>query len=329
MTPETLENVVKHKVSVRAMRDAQAYATPARLPPVVRDACDLLRTEIKPARAIVPSWIYEGLGLLASAPKFGKSTLMLQIIVAVASGGEFWGVQVPKAKVLMIDLETNERRLRRKLDQAGITSLEPGMLSYATSWPRGAAGVAAIAEYVDEHDVRLVVIDTWQRFREAESGKKNAYAADYDALAQVQELCKTRPGLAIVAIHHRRKAASDDPIDSINGSAGIAASADAIWILARKGGDYFLHIEAREWDREENEFRIERDAGRWALSDAPRYSANEIEVLKLLDIAKGLTPTALGEALGITRQSAHVRLNRMRESGLVRCEQGGVWHATA
>lgn len=310
----------------RAMRDAEAYAFKPAPPPTVLDAADLLRKEMKPARAVVPGWLYEGLGLLAAAPKVGKSTLMLQIVVAVAKGGEFWGEAVPKARVLMIDLETNERRLRRKLDDAGVSDLEPGMLMYATSWPRGRAGVERIAEYVDAHQVKLVVIDTWQRFRETDSGKRNAYASDYDALAMVQELCKSRPGLAIVAVHHRRKAVSDDPIDSINGSAGLAASADAVWIMTRKGAEFALHIEARDWERDDNEFRIERDNGRWSLSDAPRFSQNDAEVLRLLDIGKGMTPTALGEGLGISKQAAHARLHRMRDAGLVRCDKG-VWNA--
>jgi RecA-family ATPase len=235
------------KASSRAKRDAEAYTFQPIKPPIVLDAADLLRKELKPVRAVVPMWIYEGLTLLASAPKVGKSTLMLQIEVAVAKGGEFWGVPVPQAKVLMIDLETNERRLRRKLDEAGVADIEPGMLMYATTWPRGRAGVEQIAAYVDQHGIKLVVIDTWQRFRETDSGKRNAYASDYDALAMVQEVCKTRPGLAIVAVHHRRKAVSDDPIDSINGSAGLAASADAIWIMSRKGAEFTLHIEARAW----------------------------------------------------------------------------------
>lgn len=306
----------------RASLDADAYEFRPVKPPTVLDAADLLRKELKPARAVVPLWLYEGLTLLASAPKLGKSTLMLQIEAAVATGGEFWGVRVPKAKVLMIDLETNERRLRRKLDEAGVADIEPGMLMYATTWPRGRAGVDQIAEYVDQHGIKLVVIDTWQRFRDAENGKRNAYAADYDALAMVQELCKTRPGLAIVAVHHRRKAASDDPIDSINGSAGLAASADSIWIMSRKGADFVLHVEARDWERDDNEFRIAREDGRWALADAPRLSQSELEVLRHLDLTGGMTGPQLGDALGITRQAALSRLNRMRAAGTVDYRDG-------
>lgn len=294
----------------------------------VLDAAALLKQEIKPVNYVVPGWIPEGLLMLAAAPKVGKSTLILQVAVSKAAGLKFWGADVPKGKVLMIDLETNARRLRRKLEGAGVTSLEPGRLLYATEWPRGAAGVERIAQMLDDDpEICLVIIDTLQRFRDAGGGSKNAYAADYEALAPLQQLCRERSGLAIVCVHHKRKALSDDPIDSVNGSAAIAGAADGIWIMNRKGGEYTLHIQARDWERDLDEFRIERDGGRWALTDAPRYSDSEREVLQLLDITNGMTSAQMAEGLKVSRQAAHTRLVRMKGLGLVAYREGA-WYAS-
>lgn len=291
----------------------------------VMDAAALLKQEIKPVNYVVPFWIPEGLLVLAAAPKVGKSTLILQITVCKAAGLPFWGSDVPAGKVLMIDLETNTRRLRRKLEAAGVTALPPGQLLYATEWPRGMAGVDRIAQQLDaDPAITMVVIDTLQRFRDGSGAGKNAYAADYEALAPLQQLCRDRPGLAIVVVHHKRKAASDDPIDSINGSAAIAGAADGIWLMSRKGSDYMLHVQARDWERDEDEFRIERDGGQWRLVDGPRYTPNEAEVLKLLDTAGGMTGPQLGEALGVHRTSAHERLKRMQAGGLV-IFRDGAW----
>lgn len=293
----------------------------------IRDASELLMATPTPVRAIVPNWLYEGLGLLVANPKIGKSTLILQFVVAIVTGGELWGETVPRAKVLMIDLETNERRLRRKLEQAGALNIEPGWLMYATSWPRGLLGVDAIAEALDaDPAIKLVVIDTLQRFRDPDGGKQNAYAADYEAIAPLQQLCRERPGLAIVLVHHKRKSVSEDPIDSINGSAAIAGACDAIWIMSRKGSEFTLHIQGRDWDRDEDTFAIERDGGQWRLVDGPRWSANEAEVLRHLEIAKGMTAQQVGDALGIHRVSALERLKRMEQRDLVR-RDGSVWHA--
>jgi hypothetical protein len=294
----------------------------------IKDAGDLLMTKLTPVTYVIPQWIPEGLLLLVASPKIGKTTLAMQIILALVTGGNFWGQDVPPAKALMIDLETNERRLRRKLEQAGVMALDPGLLYYATEWPKGLHGVEKIAQALDEDPaIKLVVIDTLQRFRDSGSGKQNAYAADYDALAPLQQLCRDRAGLTIICIHHKRKAATDDPIDSINGSAAIAGASDAIWIMSRKGSEYTLHIQARDWERDEDTFSIERDGGQWRLVDGPRYSENEAEVLKHLEIGGGMTSTQLGEALKISRQSAHERLTRMKDRGLVRYSDSA-WHAS-
>ena len=293
----------------------------------IHDAAALLMTEPTPVRAVVPGWLYEGLGLLVANPKVGKSTLILQIAIAVASGSEFWGSFTTPSKVLMIDLETNERRLRRKLAEAGAQRVSEGMLMYATAWPRGILGVEQIALTVDNDPaIRLVVIDTLQRFRDSTSGRQNAYAADYEALAPLQQLCRDRPGLAIVCVHHKRKAASDDPIDSINGSAAIAGACDQIWVMTRKGSDFTLQIEGRDWERDENTFAIERADKGWHLSDKPRYTPGEAEILRLLTDTKGMTGPQVGEALKVSRQGALERLSRMRERGLV-IYRDKAWHA--
>ena len=311
---------VQAKVDAR-LRKAEP---PARF--AIFDAAALLMQEVKPVNYVIPGWIPEGLLLLAAAPKVGKSTLILQVAVCKAAGLPFWGEDVPAGKVLMIDLETNARRLRRKLEAAGATTLPAGQLLYATEWPRGALGVERIAETLDQYpDIRLVVIDTLQRFRDAGNGNRNAYAADYEALAPLQQLCRERSGLAIVAVHHKRKAASDDPIDSINGSAAIAGAADGIWLMSRKGSEFTLHVQARDWERDEDEFAIERDSGLWRLVNGPRFTPNEAEVMKLLQVTGGMSTNQVGEALRVSRQSAHERLSRMRDRGFIRYAEGA-WH---
>lgn len=320
--------LVDRRVEERGGRTKAVKRAQAALPssPRILDAAALMKKPLTPVRYAIPGWLPEGLTLLVANPKVGKSTLILQAAVALAGGGDFWGEAVPRGKALMIDLETNERRLRRKLEESGVCDLESGWLLYATEWPRGLLGVEAIAQALDDNPgIRLVVIDTLQRFRDS-AGAKNAYAADYEALAPLQQLCRERPGLAIVAVHHKRKAATDDPIESINGSAAIAGAADGIWILSRKGGEFTLHVQARDWERDEDEFRLERRDGSWELSDAPRFSSADAEVLKHLDVAGGMTPTQLGQALQVSKQAAHKRLRRMEASGLVGCKEG-VWYA--
>jgi hypothetical protein len=185
------------------------------------------------------------------------------------------------------------------------------------------AGIDMIAETLDANpDIRLVVIDTLQRFRSGAGGPTNAYANDYEALAPLQQLCRDRAGLGIVVVHHKRKALADDGIDSINGSAAIAGAADSIWLVSRKGGDFVLNVRARDWEQDEDEFLIERDRGQWRLSNQPRFSPHEVEALKLLDVTTGMSGVQMAQALRVSRQAAHARLRRLQGRGLVRFQEG-------
>lgn len=292
------------------------------------DVSVIMARTLAPVRYVIPGWLPEGLTLLVANPKVGKSTLVLQVAMSVASGGDFWGEQVPQAHVLMIDLETNERRLRRKLPQAGSGAVPPGAMKFAFEWPRGLVGVDEIARVLDEDAaIKLVVIDTLQRFRDSSAGK-NAYVADYEALMPLQQLCKERPGLAIVVVHHKRKSkgGDDDLIDSINGSAALAGAADGIWFLGRRGGEFTLNVQARDWERDDDEFLLARESGRWELSNASRFTYSEGEILSLLEKVGPAATVGIAEGLQISRQAALKRLQRMNELGQV-CFREGAWHA--
>lgn len=321
------ERAKRQRASAAAVDAARKKQEPELQPMAqILDASALLTTKLEPVRYAIPGWITEGVTLLVANPKAGKSTLVLQAVLALVTGADFWGEAVPAGKALVIDLETNPRRLRRKLHEAGIAELPTGVLLYATAWPRGIFGIEAIAQAVDaDQAIRFVVIDTWQRFRDNKPGL-NAYQADYEAMAPLQQLCKERPGLAIVVVHHRRKADAADPIDSINGSAAMAGAVDAIWVLGRKGADYVLHVQGRDWERDEAEFLLTRAQGRWELSDAPRFSFSERQMLSALDKVGPAPTAALAEALDITRQAALKRLQRMQGAGLVAFREGA-WYA--
>lgn len=96
---------------------------------------------------------------------------------------------------------------------------------------------AAMRAFVQEHGIRLIVIDSFVRVhrrKEQDAGEMNALYLD-----RVKPLL--RDGVAIVALHHKRKlpagshasAASDN--DDVRGSGDIRAAASAILFLRRVG----------------------------------------------------------------------------------------------
>lgn len=98
-----------------------------------------------------------------------------------------------------------------------------------------------------------MVIDTLAKVRPTRAKGGNAYDEDYAALTGLQRLA-AKHGVAIVVIHHLRKAASDDPLERISGTMGISGAADSLGVLQRsRGGDEAtLFITGRDIEDESN-----------------------------------------------------------------------------
>jgi RecA-family ATPase len=84
--------------------------------------------------------------------------------------------------------------------------------------------------------IRLVVVDTWKRYRTAKNIKQGDYDQDYDALAKVQAVA-SRQVVSIIVVHHTRKAKGDEVIDEISGTNGLAGAADAWMVIKADSGD--------------------------------------------------------------------------------------------
>lgn len=67
---------------------------------------------------------------------------------------------------------------------------------------------------------RMVVIDVFARVKGDRTGKETDYEFDYRRAAMLQSIA-TRHKLAVVVVHHTRKAGADDPFDEVSGTRGL------------------------------------------------------------------------------------------------------------
>ena len=68
-----------------------------------------------------------------------------------------------------------------------------------------------------------------------------------------------------MAVHHTRKMAAEDFVDTVSGTAGITGSADYILVLYRKRKSREGIIAVTGRDIEENEYALRIDNGLWSL----------------------------------------------------------------
>lgn len=267
---------------------------------------ELLAKDIPPPKWAVEDFIPEGLTIFAGKPKIGKSWLMLGISLAVALGGKALGkIDVEGGDVLYCALEDNERRLQTRLEILLPDGAKPDRFHYIAlgDLPKmDKGGLDMIGVFLDDMpNTRLVVIDTLQKFKAHGNAKRNAYEEDYDVFGVLQQFAMSR-GIALVLVHHMRKADADYELDEISGSTGATGASDSILILKRsvdgptlyrQGRDVIEETFAVEFDLENCIWTLQGEAKEVHMSEA-RRSIYQL----LVATPEGMTPKAIANALG-------------------------------
>ena len=289
---------------------------------------EVLKTMIfEPVKYVVPGIIVEGLTILAGKPKLGKSWLMLHAGVAVARGGFTLGeIHCIEGDVLYCALEDNQRRLQSRMTKLlGIARPWPKRMQYLCmgEMPRlNAGGLDMIRDWIKSvPEPRLIMIDTFATVRAPKKNNEPHYDADYESGKALQALA-SEFGVAIVIVHHLRKADADDVFDTVSGTLGLTGVVDTILILKRdsKGG-FTLHGHGRDLEALEKAIVWNADACTWTLiGDAKtvRRSSERAAILEALAAAtEPLAPSDIAAAAEMKAANVKVLLGKMLENGEV------------
>ena len=294
-------------------------------------AAELQGKRFAPIRWVVPGIVVEGLTLLAGKPKRGKSWFALNCALAVAGGGRALGaVECAEGDVLALMLEDNARRLQDRLRQLAPNGAWPARLTFHTAWPRlGEGALEALEAWAAARaEPRLILIDVLAAVRAAGNDRKSPYTDDYGALEGLQKFA-SKHRLALVVVHHCRKAAADDDVfDEISCTTGLTGAADSALVLKRgEGKTDFLYGRGRDLPEFEKAVTFDKTRGLWTvLGEADDFRGDEIE-RRVLD-ALGLSerPLALADvvaASGGAYEAVKQRLYRMIAAGRIRkCGRG-------
>ena len=288
-------------------------------------ADELLGMEFPPPQWAVPGFLAEGVNLLAGPPKVGKSWLSLGLALNVAAGVPALGsVEVEAGPVLYLALEDTPRRLQSRMRKILDGRAAPHGLTLATTCPPlPEGGAALIAGWLDRNPAaRMVVVDVFAKVRgRPPGGSVSAYDADYAAIGYAKRLADEH-AVAVVLVHHVRKAASEDFLEAVSGTNGLAGAADATLVLRRPRGeaDGILAVTGRDVDESEHALRFAPETGTWALIDGPAVdyavSGTRAAILRHLRAFPHLdTPRAISEATGMSYDNVKKACQRMAADG--------------
>ena len=300
--------------------------------------------EFPPLSFAVPGIIPEGFTLLVGPPKVGKSWLALSIALAVASGGYALGrIAVGFARpVLVLALEDGDRRLQERCRALLQGRNIPGHLHYLTRLSVPGTVLATVEAWLDKNGSAepLVVVDTLGKCLPPALAGESAYGRDYRIGGALKRVVDAHPGASLVALHHDRKAASDDFVDAVSGTHGLAGAADTIVLLSRprQSEDGVLHVTGR--DVPEGEYAVTSRGGVWSLLGSTLSAAaaqvatikaaalgdRSVDLLRFIsDHPDGVRRNDVAQALGIQPNEAGVYLGRLLAAGRVRRASRGLY----
>lgn len=264
----------------------------------------ILNTTYPEPRWAVKGLIPEGVTFIAGPPKLGKSIFSLCIAVAVAEGGKALShFDVEQGSVLYLALEDGPRRIQerlRKLTNGRISD----KLEVVTEWPRtNQGGLEAIEAWIERHnDARLLIVDTLKMIRPLATGRdRNAYDADYEAIQPLTKLVSQR--VALVVVHHTRKAIAEDPLATVSGSYGLTGAADGVLVLSRRRNrsDASLSVIGRDVEEQELALEFKPDMCLWSVlgkAEEVKRSGERQEILDLLfQTGEPMSPSNIAELL--------------------------------
>jgi hypothetical protein len=274
---------------------------------------------------VLPGILVEGVSLLAAKPKIGKSWLLLHAGYAVATGGFTLGeLHCAEGDVLYCALEDNFRRIKSRITKMfGPDAKGTARMTVLCEMKKLAeGGLDQIREWIGKAaSPRLIVIDTLSMVRVSMKKNDTQFQADYDAVKDLRTLAAEHH-VAIVLVHHLRKADSDDPFDTVNASLGLTAAVDSILIIKRdSNGNHTLHGRGRDLVELEKAILFDKDNCTWTITGeaadvAGSANRNAIKAA-LMENQTEMTIRDIADATGLRAVNLRLLLSRMAAAGQI------------
>ena len=298
------------------------------------DVQQLCEQQFPDLRYVVPGLFPEGVTLLASRPKLGKSWLLLQIGLAVANGVTTLvsSDKLVCGDVLYLALEDSPRRLKRRMQKYSGPNRDawPRRFTPVTNWKRldegGLDALRAWCKSVEKPT--LILIDVLKRVRAPRGRNQSDYDADYEACRGLQELA-SELGITIIVAHHDRKMDAEDVFDTVSGTLGLIGGVDAIAVIKRKGNAVTLYIEGRDLiDTVEKAINFDRETCRWSIlgeaAEVQRSGERQRVLTALGNVSDGMSVGEIVAAASLVSRNAadNLLFHMLRDGEVSRVKRG-------
>lgn len=224
--------------------------------------------DLPPITFYVDGLIPQGLTLICSLPKIGKSWMALDLCLSISRGMPFLGFKTLKTGCLYLALEDSEHRLKNRLNKVLNGDTAPDNFIYATRCDDIENGLINEIKNIIKKEpyIKVIVIDTLQKIRSDYNGKNN-YANDYKEVGTIKDFADDN-GLAIILIHHLKKGNDSDIFGKVSGTNGITGTADTTIVLDRQNRydkETILSITGRDVEQNQYILNFNKESCKWQM----------------------------------------------------------------
>lgn len=306
----------------------------------LRNGSWLNEQEFAPLSWAIPGLVPEGFTLLVGPPKAGKSWVLLGCLLAMAAGGHALGhIPCEPRRVLNMAFEDGDRRQQDRCRSLMGRDPIPGRYDYLTKLAAPDKLFHTMKAYLDLcEDAGMIAVDTLGKVMPDAKNGQTTYSRDYEIGSRMKNAADSRRGLSVIAVHHDRKAATEDFVESVSGTNGLAGAADTIIVLNRKrqSAEALLMVTGR--DVIEAEYALKLNQGVWeldgrTLADAARSARQRRDdgdlgeksrdIIRFVgEHVEGVRAKDVAERFGA---DAHMYLKRLLEAGRIDKAERGIY----
>lgn len=232
------------------------------------NAKELMSMDLEAPHTVVENMICQGVTIYAGAPKIGKSWNCLDICISICNGKTVLGFKTNKCDCSYFALEDSWYRLQNRLKkilgdedipenfhlQINCSTLDNGLIE-------------ELENHLKEFpNVKLIIIDTFQKIRGSQSGKSDMYKNDYNEVSKIKSFADKHK-ICIVLIHHLKKGKEEDVFEKVNGSNGIGGAADTTIVLSKikDKKEVLFSIQGRDVESNEKLLLFNKETFKWEV----------------------------------------------------------------
>jgi RecA-family ATPase len=288
---------------------------------------ELTKMEAKRKPMVVDKILPAGaLTLNASKSKSGKTTLMIEICHAVATGRPVLG-RFPVTQGPVLYWLADDANVPRFAEAWRIVGGDEQVENFHLCLMRQHLypdGLINLRKAVEEFKPVLMVVDSYTTIRTPRGRNTDFVKAEYDDMRRLSELA-AETGAAINLIHHQSKAKQADPFDAAAGSYAMSAGSDGRMAVEKLDGtERLVRVDGRDLDA--FQFVYARGADRRLFHVIEGPAANHWERIRIMAARQhgtSFTTKDAGETFGLGDRQARRILAQWESIGaLTETERG-------